>query len=756
MTEAQPAVDGSISPFVPGSVCPVCGGHERAPRGRGKRCHGFLSSDARYAHCSREELAGGIGLKPNANTYAHRLDGPCACGSDHRPNGSTSTASRQVVGRYIYHDAEGRPVFEVTRWNPKGFSQARIDPNGERVTGTGCMKGVQRVPYRLPELIAAVAAGDPVFIVEGEKDADALWDAGHVATCNSGGAGKWHSSFSVFFGGARDVRIIADNDDPGRKHALEVARSITAVGATVTLSRSPVGKDVSDLLAAGCPLDDLVDAGELLSPVASEAARNASGGDPNAKLDELAQLSPVEYDRRRKGEARGLGIRASTLDVEVAARRPQSNEDGGGGTAVLFADVEPWPNVVDGAELLQSLTNAFRRFLALSPFAAEAMALWVLHAHAHAFALISAILAFASPEKRCGKTTALALLQRVVPRPLPASNITGPALFRSVEKWGPTLLIDEADTFLKDNDELRGILNSGHNRNQAIVIRTAGEDHEPRAFRTWAPKAIALIGTLPPTLEDRAIVIQMRRRKSDEKIDRIRSDRDHGLSTLGRQCARWVADNTEALRDKDPELPKTLNDRAADNWRALVAIADVAGGGWPAVARKAAEALTPTEDETSIGVLLLADIRDSFVAAGSPDRMASADLCEALVALTDRPWSEIQRGGKALRTNGLARRLKPFGIRPQKLRLIATTVNGYRLEDFAEAFGRYLPGDSQISLGTPEQVNENNELPADPLGTWADRVPSGNGSNSLESNGCSGVPSGNPEPGREDLEEGVL
>ena len=622
-----------------------------------------------------------------------------------------------------------------------------------------------------------------LFDVEGESDGLACIDAGilHVVA-STGGAGALaaHGRHFDWLCALEpdEVVIIRDLDDVGRAGAEKVAQWWLTQGLAVRIIKLPEelgekgdlrdflnGRPALDGQSAIEPLGDaealnaLADAAKPLLPVETQGqkeTRSTDSDDLNAKFEALAQLSPVEYDRRRKEEAEGLGIRTSTLDIEVAARRPESNENESGGTAVLFADVEPWPNVVDGAELLQSLADAFRRFLALPKFAAEAMAFWVLHAHAHAAAQISPILAFASPEKRCGKTTALALLQRVVPRPLPASNITGAALFRSVEKWCPTILIDEADTFLRDSDELRGILNSGHNQAQAIVIRTAGEDHEPRAFRTWAPKAIALIGTLPPTLEDRAVVIQMRRRRPDETVDRIRGDHDHGLSTLGRQCARWVADNTEALRDEDPGLPKTLNDRAADNWRALVAIADVAGGDWPAIARKAAEALTPAEDETSIGALLLADIRDTFAASGNPDRMGSADLCEALVTLIDRPWSEIQRGGKPLKTNGLARRLKPFGIRPQKLRLIATTANGYRLADFAEAFGRYLPGDSQIPLGTPEQVNENNDLPANPLGTRLVHVPSGIGSNPSDLNECSGVPSGNPEHGPEELEEGVL
>jgi hypothetical protein len=111
-------------------------------------------------------------------------------------------------------------------------------------------------------------------------------------------------------------------------------------------------------------------------------------------------------------------------------------------------------------------------------------------------AAASPLLALTSPEKRCGKTTTLSLLTRLVPRPLLSSNISPAALFRIVEKYCPTLLIDEADSFLRDKEELRGILNSGHTRDAAYVVRTVGDDKEPCRFSTWAPKAVALIGRL--------------------------------------------------------------------------------------------------------------------------------------------------------------------------------------------------------------------------------------------------------------------
>ena len=168
------------------------------------------------------------------------------------------------------------------------------------------------------------------------------------------------------------------------------------------------------------------------------------------------------------------------------------------------------------------------------------------------------------------------MLGELVARPLPTSNASVAAVFRIVEMAAPTLLIDEADTFLKENDELRGILNTGH-RKGGQVTRTIGDDHEPRQFSTWAPAAIAMIGKLPDTLEDRAVTVSLRRKKPIEQVKQFRGDRTFEFKQLARKIARWTADNRASLTASDPDTGALFN-RAADNWRPLLAIADRAGG----------------------------------------------------------------------------------------------------------------------------------------------------------------------------------
>jgi putative DNA primase/helicase len=293
------------------------------------------------------------------------------------------------------------------------------------------------------------------------------------------------------------------------------------------------------------------------------------------------------------------------------------------------------------------------------------------------------------------------------PRRMFASNITPAALFRAVEKYRPTLLIDEGDTFLRDNEELRGILNSGHTKGTAYVVRTVGDDHEPTTFKTWCPKIIALIGKLKDTLEDRSIVIPLRRKGPGEAVERLRADRLQALDPVCRKAWRWGQDNLDALRTHEPDVPPELHDRAADNWRPLLAVADLVGGDWPEHARNAATALSCPDagDTESMREQLLADIRILFESRGT-DRLFGEDIVSELAEMDGRPWPEFSRG-KPLTKAKLARLLKPFGIRPKTVRIGDDRAKGYELEDFKDAFSRYIPPRNRDTVTTPGKIDEN-------------------------------------------------
>ena len=428
----------------------------------------------------------------------------------------------------------------------------------------------------------------------------------------------------------------------------------------------------------------------------------------DAKIAELAALSVFDYEKCREDEAKSLGVRVSVLDKEVvAARQKELDSD------VLdhtLGDVEPWPEPVDGAALLSDIRAVILRFCVLPDYSDILIAAWVLHAWAHDAAEISPILAFVSPEKRCGKTTALLVVGVLVPKAMHNINISTSVLFRVIEIYSPTVLIDEADTYLNDNDEMRGIINGGHNRLNCLVWRSVGDDFKPKPFNVWAPKCIAMIGKLPDTLEDRALVVPLRRKQAGKVVERFRANKLAEFLPLRRKAQRWADDNLMHLREMDPDVPEALNDRAQDNARAICAIADVAGGVWPAAVREAFVGLAAQTDDDpqSAGVLLLRDISE-ILETRKGDTIGSADLCEALCALEDAPWSEWRRG-IPISTRSIARLLKPFGIRPTRDR----SVRFYHLSDFQDALSRYVseaPVLSDTSVTSVTDVSSVTEKP---------------------------------------------
>jgi putative DNA primase/helicase len=435
--------------------------------------------------------------------------------------------------------------------------------------------------------------------------------------------------------------------------------------------------------------------------------------DDDAELERLARLSPLEYGRARKEAAKRLGVTVEILTAAVAANRSKLGigNPGQQGRALDLPAPEPWPKPVDGAELLDDITAAIQRHVVMTEHTARGCALWCLHTYLLDCFLISPRLAIRSATHRCGKTTLLDTISHLALRTLSSANVTAASVFRVIEACRPTLLIDEADTFLPGAEELRGVINSGH-RKGGTVIRTVGDDHEPRAFSTYAACAIALIGTLPATLHDRsAPVIDLKRRLRSEKVDNFRLDRTAHLDVLARKAARWAADKAEQIRDTDPELPAVLFNRDADNWRPLLAIADVAGGKWPKQGREAAALYCTVAGvgDASQLELLLADIRELFAAkqadantSASEIEVSSAEMVKALGALEGRPWAEMGKSRKPLTQNRLARLLNPLHIAPGAIGPEEARVRGYRRSQFQEAFDRYL---APLSEGQPSQTS---------------------------------------------------
>jgi hypothetical protein len=230
----------------------------------------------------------------------------------------------------------------------------------------------------------------------------------------------------------------------------------------------------------------------------------------------------------------------------------------------------------------------------------------------------------------------------------------------------------------------------------------------------FAPVAIAAIGRLPDTLMDRSIVIEMRRKTGSETVDRFTRGEREGLARVPRRCARWVADNLDLLRRARPKPLAEIDDRAADNWEALFAIADAAGEDWPARARAAAKVLSgaraEADDSEDLAVQLLADVRAVF-ADCFDDRLTSRALTAALAELEGRPWAEICRG-RPITDRLVARLLGRFRVKPKSIRVGDATPKGYLRDDLADAFARYLAAPAATSATTSESlVNATNPPP---------------------------------------------
>ena len=413
-----------------------------------------------------------------------------------------------------------------------------------------------------------------------------------------------------------------------------------------------------------------------------------------ARLSALAALwlnDRFAYERERKRAAKELNIRPAALDGEMIRRAARA---AGQGPArdddEYLKPVEPWSDPVDGKELLDDILDVLYRHVVLNDSQYLVAGLWVLHTYALDAADNSPILDVSSPTPRCGKTQFLETMGLLVSKPLPAANLTPALVFRVIDKYHPTLLIDEMDAFIQNKDELRGILNSGFNQRSAQVPRCVGNENEPKFFSTWTPKIFAHIGRIPATLEDRAIKIGLKRKLKDDTIERL--PKGDAYLDLRRKCARWTADNFKTLEEADPKIPETLNDRAADSWRPLLAIADLCGFGKEA--RNAAIKLSEVEDDGTIAIVLLRDLADLFEQEREKDpdavAMASSGIVTALGEMEGRKWPEY-RNGKPITTTQLAALLKPFNIFPRKINSgRGKQVQGYRFSQFDQTFRRYL------------------------------------------------------------------
>ncbi len=364
-------------------------------------------------------------------------------------------------------------------------------------------------------------------------------------------------------------------------------------------------------------------------------------------------------------------------------------------TAPAAVPAVPAVEALVGDDLLDDLVSVLTKYVALpSPESADAIALWITATHAQTVLEHASRLVVKSPLKRCGKTRLLEVVSETVHRPLRTTNISTAALVRSIDEADPcTLVLDEADTIFAKRrgeasekaEDIRGILNSGHSRGWPYTRWDAAK-RQVESCPTFSMAAIACIGDLPDTIEDRGVVVGMRRRATAERVRPFR--RKYALPELHDirdRLAAWVTDNLTKIADTEPAMP--VEDRAADVWESLVAVADVAGGTWPVRARAACRALTKQGSDPDTGTVSERLLDDLFVIFKDRDFLTTQEILIALIAIDDAPWSEW--GGRQLSAHGLARLLRPYSVRPRTKRIGASTLKGYDRHFFEDAWTRY-------------------------------------------------------------------
>ena len=409
------------------------------------------------------------------------------------------------------------------------------------------------------------------------------------------------------------------------------------------------------------------------------------------QIADLAQLDELTYQLKKRKIAKELGIGTNDLDRIVKQER-QGLELAK--IATLTADIEPYTSRVNGDELAHEILHIVKSHIVCNDAVAIAITLWIFFSWCIDVAYIAPIAWINAPEKRCGKTQLATLMGRMSKRSIMASNVSQSALFRTIERYKPTFVIDEADSFFHGDMDLKNIINCGFSRDNPYVWRCVGDNHEPIPFDVFGAKIISGIGKLPSTVMDRSISLTLRRALPTEKRQRVKDIPKATTETIKAKLARWADDNMDRVATSKPKLPETIYNREFDTWEILFQIADTLGNDWLKLVTNACLAITQTDSkEPSENEELLTDIKAIFELQ-AVDSMATRDLLTALIGadsdgLTKR-WATSNKG-QPMTDRQLAKRLKDFEIKSSKInKPNETQKRGYYLADFADAFKRYL------------------------------------------------------------------
>jgi hypothetical protein len=699
--------------------CPRCGGDDRFAVNIKKQVWNCRGCSQKGSVIDLVMLLDGVDIKIAGATLTGRPPPKKANGKDNY--GATAKivaefeytdergAVLSVVKRIEFEKPDGTFVLEKDGKRKKVFPQYRPDPDkpGKLLKG---VEGVRVVPYRLPDLIEALANGRTIFIVEGEAKVNLLWSWNLAATCCVGGSKKWKSEHSEFLRGA-DVALLPDNDGPGWEHVNKVGTMLIGIADRIrvlVLPHAKVKDDIIDWAKAGNTreqFDELLKTAKDWKPPAapiSEEEKTEAKKREDELIDALLNTKQgLEFHRKREEAVKELKTTKTAIDAELQARRDAVPLHG-------HWLVVPWDEPVDGDSLLRDIIRCIRRYVACTHDFSLTVALWTMFAWVHdEVAVHSPILLVTSAESESGKSTTLGLLSFLMPRAIASVDISKAALYRSIQLWQPSFLIDEFDQVLanasKDESaqELRSVINSGHTRGQG-VIRCITDAHRPELFSTFAPKCIGMVGRkMPVTTLSRCIIGELRRRTRADSVEEFKHQDDSELSDLRRRLRRWAMDAVDILRNAVVPMPSRFYNRLANNWRLLFATADLCAGAedWGDKARLAAINIEGAADKTSIGIRLLIHIKRIFD-ENHWDGVLSATLVTHLKEDDpEAPWAEWNKG-KGLTQNSLAKLLREFGIKSGDVHLPGDIHGkGYKRSQFEPVWAAYLPEDLPLPSG---------------------------------------------------------
>jgi len=409
------------------------------------------------------------------------------------------------------------------------------------------------------------------------------------------------------------------------------------------------------------------------------------------ELKELAMLKKHEYQTIREKAAKRLGfIGVTALDESVKEMRTELKNDNIVDTDSFFEEIQPYDGVVDTSSLLGEIRDVINDYLFLPPFADVVLTFWIAHAHVYQCFKISPRLVITSTDPESGKSMVLDVLEQLLPKPLLIHNVTASAFCRSVKEYRPTLLLDEYDTYMKNNEDIRGVINAGQKFN-GKHLKCEGDDHKPTFFPCYCPVALAGIGKLHATVMSRSHIIKMKPAKPFElKKDFDYDDLDRE-KLLRSKLVRWALDNQDALKKSKPKLHESLKNRKKDSWKPFYAIAKLAGDKWVDLANYTVEA-THKGRSLSFKEKLLADIRYIFELSNL-EEISSEDLAKKLNNLEFRRYDELNDGNGATQ-NWIGSMLSGYEIKTTRLNVYVDgeriQKRGYKREMFEDTWDRHL------------------------------------------------------------------